>query len=131
MELVLLRSQLRSDEMQGQQLASALGRVAQLPVFQISEAELGHSPRGESVEQARLRVERGVHSLNGTLNHDPTKSQLGASDHIAQLCLHIGDFFGKDTYHQWIIFDDLWAGANWDLAEGILRYGKRWDVLTV
>ena len=38
--------------------------------------------------------------------------------------------FGKDTYHQWIIFDDLWAGEHPDLAEGILRYAKRWDVLT-
>jgi|SRR5258707_13517387 3-oxoacyl-[acyl-carrier protein] reductase len=31
---------------------------------------------------------------------------------------------------QWIIFDDLWAGANRDMAEGILRYARRWDVLS-
>jgi hypothetical protein len=51
-------------------------------------------------------------------------------DHFAQLCIHVGDSFGNDAYHQWIIFDDLWAGEHPDLAEGILRYAKRWDVLT-
>ena len=60
----------------------------------------------------------------------PLEVARRASDHLAQLCLHVGDFFGKDTYHQWIIFDDLWAGEHPDLAEGILRYAKRWDVLT-
>ena len=130
MELMLLRSQLRTDEPKGRQLASALGRVAHLPVLRISEGDLGKPPCGESVEQARVRVERGVGSLKGIPDHDPTKSLVGASDHIAQLCLHVGDFFGKDTHHQWIIFDDLWAGRHRDLAEGILRYAKRWDVLT-
>jgi hypothetical protein len=130
MELVLLRSQLRTDEPKGQQVASALGRVAHLPVLRIGEGDLGNPPSGESIEQARVRVERGVGSLKGVLDHDPTKSLVGASDHLAQLCLHVGDFFGKDVYHQWIIFDDLWAGEHRDLAEGILRYAKRWDVLT-
>ena len=130
MELVLLRSQLLTDEPGGQQLASALGRVAHLPVLRIGEGDLGNPPSGESVEQARVRLERGVGSLKGVLDHDPSKSLAEASEHLAQLCLHVGDFFGKDAYHQWIIFDDLWAGEHPDLAEGILRYAKRWDVLT-
>ena len=130
MELVLLRSQLRTDEPSGQQLASALGRVAQLPVLRIGGGDLGDPPSGESVEQARDRVERGVGSLKGELDHDPSKSMVGASDHLAQLCLQVGDFFGKEAFHQWIIFDDLWAGQHPDLAGGILRYAKRWDVLT-
>jgi hypothetical protein len=130
MEWLLLRSQLRTDEPEGQQLASALGRVAHLPVLRIGEGNLGDPPSGESVEQARVRVERGMGSLKGVLDHDPSKSLVGTSDQLAQLCLHAGDFFGKDAYHRWIIFDDLWAGEHPDLAEGILRCAKRWDVLT-
>jgi hypothetical protein len=61
--------------------------------------------------------------------NDPTNSNISISDHVAQLCLSVG--WKERMYHQWIMFDDLWAGANRDLAEGILRYGKRWDVLTV
>ena len=69
-------------------------------------------------------------SLRGDLDHDPSKSLVATSDHLAQLCLHVGDFFGKDVHHQWIIFDDLWAGGHRDLADGVLRYAKRWDVLS-
>ncbi len=130
-ELNLLRSQLRLDEPEGERIAAALGRVARLPVLRIGEMDPGGPPVGESVEQARDRVERGLESLKGVhLDHDPSKSIVGASDHLAQLCIHVGEFFGRDVYHQWVIFDDLWAGANRDLAEGILRYAKRWDVLT-
>jgi hypothetical protein len=32
-------------------------------------------------------------------------------------------------YHQWYLFDDLWASAHPDLANAILRYASRWDVL--
>lgn len=34
-----------------------------------------------------------------------------------------------DQYHNWILFDDLWAGANPDMANSILRFASRWDVL--
>ena len=67
---------------------------------------------------------------NRIVDFDPAKSLIHISDHIAQMCLHVGNWFGKDLYHQWILFDDLWAGANADLAEGVLRYAKRWDVLS-
>jgi hypothetical protein len=131
LELGLLHSRLRRDEPEGKKLGAALGRVARLPVLRISESILGKPPGVESVEQSRDRVERCVKSLKGVQDHDPSKSLVGASDDLAQLCLHVGDFFGKDVYHQWIIFDDLWAGEHRDLAEAILRYAKRWDVLTV
>jgi hypothetical protein len=34
-------------------------------------------------------------------------------------------------FHRWIIFDDLWASEHRDLADGILRYAKRWGILTI
>jgi hypothetical protein len=83
-----------------------------------------------TVEHARTGVENVVKALRGVLDHDPSRSLIGTSDHLLQLCLHIGNVFGSDVYHQWIIFDDPWAGANRDLAEGILRFAHRWDVLS-
>jgi hypothetical protein len=33
------------------------------------------------------------------------------------------------AYHQWIVFDDLWASAHSDLANGLLAWASGWDVL--
>jgi hypothetical protein len=130
-ELKLLRSQTNPDESTELRLEAALRRVTRLPVIRIGEttdgvARLGHA----SVAHARTQLEKFVKALKGSPDHDASKSLVGVSDHLVQLCLHVGDLFGKDVYHQWVIFDDLWAGANQDLAEGILRFSKRWDVLT-
>jgi hypothetical protein len=61
--------------------------------------------------------------------NDPSGSLISLGDHVAQLCLSVGP--EQRMFHQWIIFDDRWAGEQRDLADGILRYAKRWDVLTV
>ena len=60
----------------------------------------------------------------------PRSLLISTSDNILQFCRHDGKCFGNDIYHQWIIFDDLWAGRHPDLAKGILTYAKRWDVLS-
>src|SRR5262249_39073243 len=62
---------------------------------------------------------------------DPKKSSIQVAEHVAVLCRHVGCWSpGADMYHQWFFFDDLWASAHPDLANTILRYAKRWDVLT-
>jgi hypothetical protein len=130
-ELKLLRSQIDPDDPAEVRLEAALGRVARLPVLRISETDYGARLGQGTIEQARTQVEEIVQALGGILDHDASKSLVGTSDHLAQLCLHVGNWFGKDLYHQWIIFDDQWAGEHRDLAEGILRYATRWDVLTI
>lgn len=65
-----------------------------------------------------------------TEGFDPSRSDINASDHLIQLSFHVGRWFEKDVYQQWIFFDDQWAAANKDLADGLLRYATRWDVLT-
>ena len=129
-ELKLLRSQIRPDDSMEVGLGAALGRVARLPVLRISESELGDRLGLGTVEQARAAVENVVKSLRGKPAHDPSKSLVATSAHLAQLCLHVGDFFRNDVHHQWVIFGDLWAGGHPDLADGVLRYAKRWDVLS-
>ena len=54
---------------------------------------------------------------------------LAASDHLAQMCIPAFPTLG--TYHQWYFFDDLWATSHSALADGVMCYLLRWDVLTV
>jgi uncharacterized protein (TIGR02996 family) len=53
-------------------------------------------------------------------------------EHLAQLCFRANywEAVGRGIHHQWILFDDLWASAHPDLANAILRYVQRWDVLS-
>jgi uncharacterized protein (TIGR02996 family) len=53
-------------------------------------------------------------------------------EHVAQLCYR-ADYWssrGCGIYHQLIFFDDRWAAARPDLANAILPYVWRWDVLS-
>jgi uncharacterized protein (TIGR02996 family) len=56
---------------------------------------------------------------------DPARSELQVEEHVAVLCRHVH----KSWFHQWYFFDDLWASAQPDLANALLRYAARWDVL--
>jgi uncharacterized protein (TIGR02996 family) len=56
---------------------------------------------------------------------NPKKSLIQAEDHVAVLCRNVS----PDWYHQWYLFDDLWASAHPALANALLRYVRRWDVL--
>lgn len=58
---------------------------------------------------------------------DPTDVQalVSVADHVAQLSIPNGGLQAE-----WIFFDDLWATAHPDLANAILRFASRWDVLS-
>ncbi len=132
-ELKLLRSQIHADDPTEARLKVALERVAGLPVISIGEMESVPRLGLGTIDQARTEVANAVRSLatpGRVFDHDASKSLVGTSDNILQLCLHIGDIFGIDVYHRWVIFDDLWAGEHLDLANGILRFAQRWDVLS-
>jgi uncharacterized protein (TIGR02996 family) len=62
--------------------------------------------------------------------HQPAQSRCHVEEHLAQLCLHTGRWGKRDLYHQWFLFDDLWAGAHPALADAVLQYARRWDVLS-
>jgi hypothetical protein len=59
------------------------------------------------------------------------KSLLHGEEHLIQMCLdgshndELGPYFG-----QWILFDDLWASAHPELADALLTWCARWDVLS-
>jgi hypothetical protein len=64
---------------------------------------------------------------------DPSRSQIQAEPHVAQLCLNWiapNNRYAPETFYRWIFFDDLWANAHPELANGILYYASCWDVLS-
>ncbi len=128
-ELKLLRSQLPPDDSGGSALRIAMERVARFPVRQIGGTIATSTFGLGTVEQATAELE-GILKKLPPQKHgfDPSKARVSTADHIAQLCPHTG--WQDEMYHQWFLFDDLWAGGHPDLAEGLLRYAKRWDVLT-
>jgi uncharacterized protein (TIGR02996 family) len=79
----------------------------------------------------------GIRILDGALKrvnpYDPypnlrrrARDLTRAEEHLAQVCLHLG----RNEFHQWILFDDLWASAHPEMANAVLRFARRWDVLT-
>ncbi len=129
-ELTIFRSQIRAQDPSEFQLKSALERVARLPVIRLGEMNSRPQPGQANIDEARDYYANTVSALAGVFDHDASKSLVATSDHILQLCLHAGECFGQDVHHQWIIFDDLWVGQHQALADGLLRFAKRWDIFT-
>jgi uncharacterized protein (TIGR02996 family) len=63
-------------------------------------------------------------------------SQWTVSEHLAQLCLNTSNWdqpLSGSTlplFAHWVLFDDLWASGNTDLANALLCAANRWDVLS-
>jgi uncharacterized protein (TIGR02996 family) len=83
-----------------------------------------------AVVEARAQLPGLVAQLGRTGGHDPGRCLVHAEDHLAQLCLHTDRWGERDLYHQWLLFDDRWAAAHPDLANAVLRFARRWDVLS-
>jgi uncharacterized protein (TIGR02996 family) len=56
-------------------------------------------------------------------------SQVSASRHLVQACLDVS-WTNEPVYAQVYLFDDVWAAAHPALANGLLRFATRWDVLS-
>jgi uncharacterized protein (TIGR02996 family) len=102
-------------------LRAAFVRMARLPGSLQDQLVRKPSP------QALLDIERKHRGqLRQTL-----KSLLHGEEHLIQMCLdgshndERGPYFG-----QWILFDDLWASAHPELADALLTWCARWDMLT-
>jgi hypothetical protein len=102
-------------------LRDAFARMARLPGS--VQDQLG----GKSSTQALLDMET---KHRAQLRKNP-KSLLHGEEHLMQMCLdgshsdEAGPYFG-----QWALFDDLWASAHPELADALLTWCARWDVLS-
>ncbi|WP_326823161.1 hypothetical protein [Streptosporangium sp. NBC_01756] len=83
------------------------------------------APMGDhrSLHAACLRVLEAARLEQG---RDPGRSLVRHSRHLAQMSVHMNDFFG---HQQWFLFDDVWAAGHADLARSLLRYAHGWDPL--
>jgi hypothetical protein len=131
-ELRLLRSQLPEDGSGQDALKAALKGVNRFPVVPLAAAEAARTLGTGSLTAAHEGAEKALAKFpeKGRPNK-VKKTQTQLSDHLAQLCLHVGRSGKLDLYHRWLLFDDQWAAANKALANGLLRYARRWDVLSL
>jgi uncharacterized protein (TIGR02996 family) len=82
------------------------------------------------VPAARQECDGLAGQVRSGVTHDPARSLLHVEDHLAELCLHTGGWGRRDLFHQWFLFDDRWAGAHPVLANAVLQFARRWDVLS-
>jgi uncharacterized protein (TIGR02996 family) len=97
--------------------------------------EHGRPPAGLHLLETALRTA----TFGGAgESRDPSLDLVKVTPHLAQACKHEmrftihspGRSIVRDVYTQWIFFDDCWAAAHPSLADGLLRFAARWDVLT-
>jgi hypothetical protein len=102
-------------------LRAAFARMARLP-GSVQDQLVRRSPTRSLLEMEAEHRDQ--------LRQTP-KSLLHGEEHLIQMCLDgshdddAGPYFG-----QWILFDDLWASAHPELADALLTWCARWDVLT-
>jgi uncharacterized protein (TIGR02996 family) len=86
--------------------------------------ERGLSPPGLRLLERALTY--AVEPCTSRVGRKRSRDLTHVEEHLAQACLHVGG----NEFHQWILFDDLWASAHPEMANAILRFARRWDVLT-
>jgi uncharacterized protein (TIGR02996 family) len=92
-------------------------------------------PAGLHLLELALREREYEHDRG---NRDPRFDCVKVSEHAAQASKNEGRWpdapaetpSPRDTYAQFLFFDDRWAAAHPTLAAGILTFASRWDVLT-
>jgi hypothetical protein len=142
-ELRLLRTQVPDGPSSAAALRVALERTNALNVKRVQRmaewpwramgGDLAFARRELAAQLKRIEAASKTRSLGSPA--DPALSLIQGEEHVAQLCLNQtapSTEYGRryEKYFQWIFFDDLWAAAWPDLANGMLRYASRWDILT-
>lgn len=110
-------------------LERALKAVAQRPVkalvesWDLYEAPATYKEATEQLAEAEKKIDPEERE------QDPSKSLIEVEDHVAQICLHVGEHDQRDCYHRWILFDDLWAAAHPEMARELCIYVENWGVI--
>ncbi len=131
-ELRLIRSQLpeRIEHAASVDLERVLEQSSRCPIAKITNATDWSKFGNQSLSQAKADFEMLSQSVgaNETSANDPSLIQVG--EHVAQISINTETWDKVKLYQRWILFDDLWAVQNSDLANSILCYAKKWDVLS-
>ncbi|CAN5549938.1 hypothetical protein BH10CYA1_BH10CYA1_24940 [soil metagenome] len=131
-ELRLIRSQLpeRIEHANITDLERVLRQSSRCPIAKITNATDWTKFGNQSLSQVKADFEMLSQSVgaNETSAIEPPLIQV--DEHVAQISINTETWDKVKLYQRWILFDDLWAGNNSDLANSILCYAKRWDVLS-
>lgn len=112
-------------------LRRALERCVDLPVATITNSISWKDRCRGDLQSAHDDAAALVDEAGGVEARGLELSRLSVGEHLAQLCLFTAEWNeGKPMFHQWIVFDDVWAGTYPALANGLLRFAARWDVLS-
>jgi uncharacterized protein (TIGR02996 family) len=112
-------------------LQRALERCAGLPVATITNSISWKDRCRGDLQSAQEDAAALVDEAGGVEERGLELSRLSVGEHIAQLSLFTAEWNeGKPMFHQWVLFDDVWAGNHPALANGLLRFAARWDVLS-
>jgi len=104
-------------------LRDAFKRIAKFP------QNLQNKLPGEPDVLASCRLLQEMEAKNLRKLRTTQHSLIHVENHLAQMCLD-GSRTNDRYFGQWIFFDDLWASAFPDMANALLRFSARWDVLT-
>jgi len=92
-------------------------------------AERGEEPPG--IGLLRDAFARMARLPGSALDELGRKSLIHGEEHLIQMCLDGShDDEASPYFGQWILFDDLWASAHPALADALLTWCARWDVLS-
>jgi hypothetical protein len=101
-------------------LEHAFARCAEMDVLEFANGETSVALSGTIAEAAEeaSQVERSRFA---------SKSLWAIDAHMAQLCLATDGGPADNTqFHQWIVFDDLWASSYPELARSLLTFASTW-----
>lgn len=147
MDLLFMRSQFESGE---NSTKKTIINFSEIPEFYIQNhisLELYYNFDLEQLRQENYLTGkdylksyyREVFKSTGIVkNRKAVPSKFQFSDHLIQSSIYTETWKGHPTfdigtdfptYYHYIFFDDLWATENKDLANSILSYGMKWDVL--
>jgi hypothetical protein len=137
----LTRHLFRAEAAWGEDYCYTLGRISERVEWMLAGDEpqeasflaaLEADPRDDAVWHiySDWREEMGLRSPDLDLL-ERTLPRLYPQEQ--NLLLHIGNHTAECLVNdeQWYFFDDVWASAQPVLANSLLRYAARWDVLTV
>jgi hypothetical protein len=111
-------------------LEKALVACAQFPVVFLGYEYDWNFNSGKLISVSKEEVWERLRFDHEPRN-DPSKMKLQVDEHFAQVSIHTDRWNNAlDLYNRWIFFDDLWAAKNPNLANSILRYATRWDMLS-
>lgn len=72
-----------------------------------------------AVAHAEIEAQRALYGV------EPGRSEIATSTHTAQLCQE-ATLSGESAFEHWFLFDDVWASAHPELAQGVMCYVSSW-----